>query len=281
MRGMRRIAGGVVILLSGVQAAFTAPSLGIARAGVLGVDPADDEDVVSKGDLEEGVEIKVTLDVRRMSDLATAMGLTDERANRRDIWFYDTSKLALFESGLVLRARVKGAEKADATVKARPVEKGRVDASWFSLPGFKCEEDRVGERRVHSCSLTEDQQGDAVRRAAIGEPRVRSLFSKEQERFFEAFGGGTVGWDPLVPLGPIPSRAWKVRTRLFEEPLVVEAWKLDGEDAVLELSTRSESDHADAVSATLTSYLAGLGFEAQPLQDAKTRAALTRLARPN
>jgi hypothetical protein len=256
----------------------TEPAPGVPAAGVLSVEPAEDDELAAK-DLEETVEIKITLDPARETALVAALGLADERGNARDIWFYDTPALQLFETGLVLRARVKGRDKADATVKVRPLDRRRVDISWFELGGFKCEEDRVGERRVPSCSLTEDQQGDVVRAAASGEPQVRKLFSKDQERFFAEFGGRGVGWEPLVPLGPIPSLAWKVRTRFFEAPLVVEAWRLDGAEAVLELSVRAAADEADGVSTALGAYLERLGFQAQPLQDAKTRTALARLTR--
>jgi hypothetical protein len=274
---------GRILWVLGAMTASATSALATERgaaqaAGILAVEPYDDDAVVAKG-LEDGVEIKVTLDPSRVPDLLDALSLADAQGGTRDIWFYDTPHLDLFDAGLVLRARVKNEEKADATVKARPVERRSVAASWFELAGFKCEEDRVAERRVPSCSLTRDQPGRAVRAAASGAPPVRDLFSKEQARFFAEFGGRRVGWEPLVPLGPIPSLAWKVRTRFFDAPLVVEVWRFDGDDAaILELSVRAPAQAADGVAAQLDAYLADLGFEPQPLQQAKTRTALARLA---
>ena len=73
-----------------------------------------------------------------------------------------------------------------------------------------------------------------------------------------------MGWDGLVALGPIHTTVWKVRTQSFEEPLVAEAWKLEGSD-VLEISLKTSAQEADRLTGELGAYLDRLGFEAQPI----------------
>jgi hypothetical protein len=261
--------------LAGTGAA--ADTHGIPAAQVVAVEPGDDDEILSKGADVDGVEIKVTLDPSRVAALLAALGAEDALGAKRDVWFYDTRGLRLFETGVILRARVKG-DKADATAKVRPFERTRVDASWWELRGFKCEEDRIGERRVPSCSITGDRSGAQVLSVASGEQPIAGLFSSDQARFVSDAGAGSLSWTDVAALGPIHTIVWKVRTRLFEEPLVAEAWRLnDGED-VLELSLKTVAADADQRTRALEAYLQGLGFEAQPLQEAKTRRALERFA---
>ena len=88
----------------------------------------------------EGVEIKVT--VRPSEELRSlrALELDEDSAEVRIIYFYDTVELDLYDSGVVLRARLVKGDDDDSTVKIRPVEPGR---SLQAGPGWQASRSRL------------------------------------------------------------------------------------------------------------------------------------------
>src|SRR5262245_36084332 len=103
---------------------------------------------------EEACEIKVILRSQQIDEALQKLALEDAKASRRSLWFFDTRNLALFEHGVILRARkiVNGPD--DATVKLRPMEEAAIAPAVRRLRGFKCEEDRNAGHAVTSCSLS-------------------------------------------------------------------------------------------------------------------------------
>jgi hypothetical protein len=272
VRTRRTVALGLAWSLS----VFVAGPADAQRARVLSVEPADDDDLVSK-DLEAKVEVKLTLKTAEIDRAIDAFGLDPAKATRRSIWFYDTADLSLFDRGLILRSRRGSKRQSDTTIKIRPLGGGRVDSEWLEQPGFKCEEDRVGERAISSCSYSISRDPQEIDAAGEGEVGVKKLFTNDQERFAEQYSKA-VPWRSLVPLGPIATQAWKVRIEASDEPLVFEHWQIGDGMQTLEISTRTGADEAARAVQSLTQLLheSDLGTDSQ--QETKTRAALSQLA---
>ena len=59
-----------------------------------------------------------------------ALAQVDIEPEAREIYFFDTPDLALFEAGIVLRARLIRDGADDSTVKLRPVEPKSIGERW-------------------------------------------------------------------------------------------------------------------------------------------------------
>ena len=93
----------------------------------------------------QAVEVKITA---RVEDEDLVLGLLKDRdaePEERTVYFFDTPELALFDVGLVLRARKVKGDADDTTVKIRPVDPARIPIDWMKTAGFEVEMDRVGQ----------------------------------------------------------------------------------------------------------------------------------------
>lgn len=242
-------------------------ALGVAEPGFDGP--------LGKADSTEGeVELKVTLRPEQISRAKKKFGLKTSVAATRDVWFYDTPELSLFEGGLILRARDKHGEPDDSTVKLRPMLPEDVDASWFELSGFKCEEDRSVTKSVSSCSLTVIQDEGEIGDVADGVRDIDKLFSSDQEALIDGYASVVVDFPGLSLLGPVDAKVWKVTPSGFDQKLTMELWELPDSTRLLEVSLRASPAKADATLTALVDYLAARGFDTSEQQETKTRAAL-------
>lgn len=91
------------------------------------------------------IEIKLTANARDEAAVREAFDAEDVEAERREIYFYDTLGLDLFEAGVVLRARLVRDGADDSTVKLRPVAPERLSDDWKQTEGFEVELDAVGD----------------------------------------------------------------------------------------------------------------------------------------
>jgi len=245
---------------------------------------ADGEDVLAVGEgfdaaefgkadaLEDNVELKVTVRTDQLAKAQKSFKLTDAKATRRDVWFYDTPGLDHSDAGLVLRARKTKNGKDDSTVKFRPLTRTQVDRDWFTLDGFKCEEDRVGTRSVNSCSYTVIQSEGEIDDVGDGDRSIDKLFSGDQEAF--AAERSDVDWDALVPLGPTPTFVWKIAVSGFEPTLTAERWELPDGTKLLELSTKVPRKDATRTATAFEALLKKRGLDTATKQETKTRVAL-------
>lgn len=252
----------------------------------------DDGDTVEPASVEPGfdgplgkadgatgkVELKITLRPDQIGLAKWKFGLRDSVAAKRDIWFYDTADLALFDQGVILRGRNKVGEDDDSTVKLRPMDADDVAEEWFDLDGFKCEEDRSLHKSVSSCSLTVEQDEGELEEIAEGMRAIDKAFSSEQEDLLATYAATPVAWDDLQPLGPIPARVWKVSPKSFPHKLTMELWELPDSSQLFEVSMRATPDVANERLLALADYLASRGFDTSSQQETKTRAALELLS---
>jgi len=244
-----------------------------ADGDVISVEPGEDPALDGKADSAAGlVEVKVLLDPDAIDVAIARFGLRTSKAAARDVWFYDTESLDLFDQGLTLRARKKKSDDDDSTVKLRPVLPEDVAPEWFDESGFKCEEDWTGDRHVGSCSLTVTQDPGEIDDVGDGLRAVKALFSNEQETFADTSAAGPVDYEALLPLGPIDARVWTVKTSSLGK-LTFEHWDVAGELELCEVSLRVSEDDAEAIQQKLAAYLAKKGL-ATTEAETKTKSSL-------
>jgi len=121
----------------------------------------------------DAVEIKITVRPDQELLAERAMDVSEDTADIRRVYFYDTPDLDLFKSGVVLRARLLKDGDDDSTVKFRAVEAASIPESWQQSKGFKLEADWVGDHVVCSASLTALQRRDEIDEVAGGATRHR------------------------------------------------------------------------------------------------------------
>ena len=226
----------------------------------------------------DAVEIKVTIRPDQELRAERAMQVDEDNADVRRIYFYDTPDLALFNSGIALRGRLRKGDEDDSTVKFRSEKIDSVSPRWQRLEGFKLEADWVGDRAVFSASLTCPQRRDEIDAVADGERDICKLFSEEQERFLEEFYEGTVDFGQLCVMGPIRVLRWKLEHKSFPHELTVEEWRLPNGDDLVEISIKVPPDEAPEARREFDRHLAGLGLDPQGAQETKTRTALQYFA---
>ncbi len=216
----------------------------------------------------ENVELKVDVTL----DALAQLGLSDDDADKtRDVWFYDTADLALYEGGTILRARKVHDGGDDTTVKARPMNVTQTAPGWLELPGAKCEIDRTLDHATSSCSLTGDADKGEIDAVADGGSIAR-LYTADQ-LVFAGSVAGVIDFKTLGRIGPIASTVWKLAPSTLP-PVSVERWVLGDGSTIVEVSTRSSYPAADATSDALLAWLASQGVTLSQDQGSKTRRAL-------
>jgi uncharacterized protein YjbK len=223
----------------------------------------------------EAVEIKLTVRADQEQMVQAALKREDVEPEKRQVYFFDTDDLDLYESGLVLRARKVQDDTDNTTVKLRPVVPAEIGEPWKRLAEFNIEMDAVGEKMVCSAKLDSEQDGGEIDSVMEGKRDQRKLFTAEQEELIREFGPGGLEWDQIHPLGPVDTRKYELELAELDHELTVEVWVLpDGSDLV-ELSIKVAPDDAEKAGRDLREFLEGQGFDVGGDQQTKTRAALS------
>lgn len=220
------------------------------------------------------VEIKINIrpDEKEMAEDLLSLDFND--AEERQVYFYDTLDLKLFNQGIVLRSRKIKNGSDDSTLKLRPFDFSEVSSDWLAQPEFKVELDYVGDRKIPSASFTATQERGEIDAVANGKRALSKLFSENQERFLWRYGAIAINFTKLNILGPTDTRKWKLERTDFPYPLCAEHWHLpDGRD-LLEVSIKTQLAEADVAGAAFRSFLEKHGLDPSGTQETKTRAAL-------
>src|SRR5262245_42472201 len=253
-----------------------------AQKGYGGMDTTEAPEGASLPAIAEmdAVEIKVTIRPDQELRAERSMEVNEDTADIRLLYFYDTAYLDLFESGVVLRARLVKGDADDTTVKFRPADAATAaNDFWQHLKGFKLEADWVGDRVVCSASLTGPQPGHEITEVAKGKRAVHKLFSKDQERFLSEFYTGTIDFGKLRVMGPIRVLRWKLKHEEFPHELTVEEWRLPNGEDLVEASIKVPPNEASNARKAFDDHLRKLGLDPQGAQDTKTRTALEYFAK--
>lgn len=226
------------------------------------------------------MELKITVRPEQTERAASVFGLDKKSARKRDVYFYDTPDLKLFNAGIVLRARKEKGAADDATVKIRPMAAEDAPEHLMGEEGFKTETDVVGNREVPSASYTAPTGKGEIDDVASGKRGVNKLYSKEQEEFLQAYGKIPVDFDKLDVMGPIETETWKTRKAGFDGEITIERWHIPDGREILELSAKVKPDAFQAMRGDFTDYLTSQGIDPNGGGETKTKAALEALANP-
>lgn len=227
----------------------------------------------------DSVELKVTVPEASHRSSVGALGLDPLDAQLRQVFFFDTPKLDLDKSGLVVRARRSQKKGDDTVVKLRPVVPHELPKSLRRLPDFGVEVDASPEGFVCSGSLKGAPNPGAVRDTLSRGRPLRKLFSKEQQALFADNAPAGVKLDELSVLGPIFVLKLKSLPRGFDRKLVAEMWLYPDGSRILELSTKCAPGEAFQVAAETRAFLFSRGVDLGGAQQMKTRTAMEFFAK--
>jgi hypothetical protein len=223
----------------------------------------------------DSVELKLTIPLDDQRSAADALDLDPLDAEIRQVFFFETPELALFEAGVVARARRVQRKGDDSVVKLRPVVPAEMPDEFRQSPNMMVEVDAMPGGFVCSGSLKRDlQSATKVREAARGDRPVRKLFSKEQRAYFAAHAPEGIELDQLEIFGPIFVLKAKSVPAGAKRKLVAEVWLYPDNTRILELSTKCAPDEAFDVAARSRAFLAERGIDLSGEQQTKTRTAL-------
>ena len=220
------------------------------------------------------VELKLTVpDTDRYSALA-ALGIDPLDAHIRQVFFFDTPALMLYEHGLVARARRTQAKLDDSVVKLRPVVPSEIPPDLRSIQDFGIEVDAMPGGYVCSASYKGQMPAGRVNDTISGRRPLHKLFSKQQRAFFASHAPDGIELDDLSILGPINVLKLKFSPQGFPWKLAVELWNYPSGTRILELSMKCPPGVAFRAVAEARAFLSGSGINLDGKQETKTRTAL-------
>jgi hypothetical protein len=230
-------------------------------------------------DESDSVELKLTVPAEGQRSAVDALGMDPLGAQIRQVFFFDTPDLALYEAGVVARARRVQKKGDDSVVKLRPVVPSDLSTEVRSSPNMVVEVDAMPGGFVCSASLKRTLGTKPVREAHLGERKVSKLFSKEQRAFFAEHAPSAMDLDELTILGPIPVFKLKFAPKGYDRRMVAELWMYPDNTRILELSTKCAPSEAFDVAARARAFLIDRGVDLDGEQQTKTRTALDFFAR--
>jgi hypothetical protein len=228
----------------------------------------------------EAIEIKATVPHHQVEQALARFGLTTRNDEERLIYFFDTPRLDLLESGIIARARRVIGEQHDSTVKVRPVQSHQVGARWRKYRDFKIEVDASEKGMVKSASFSMPVAKGLIKRVVAGDKPIGALFTAEQEDFLEEMVRRQIDFASLAVLGPLKAQRWTVEDPASPWPITSELWRRADGQQLMEVSIKAPIVQAAAAIGGFMAYLAEFGAERDASEQTKTRWALGHYAGP-
>ena len=225
------------------------------------------------------VEIKATIEANNLKAALKLFGLKDADAEVRIVYFFDTPKLELFRSGVIVRARRVPGSGHDSTIKIRPVVPKDLAAKWQNNKGFKLEADAGEKGVVLSASLSRAVGKGVIKRVVSERSELGAVFDKDQELFLAEMCRIRYRLDKLDVLGPIAALWWKVQHPGLPFPMTAELWTRGDRDMMLEVSIRVPVAQAAFANAGFMGFLTELGAKRDNALQTKTLWALDYYAK--
>lgn len=222
----------------------------------------------------DSVELKVTIPASSHGSTIRNLPIDPVEAQPRQVFFFDTPDLQLYNAGVVVRARRIQGGRADTVIKLRPVVPADLPAEVRRNPAFNVEVDAIPGGFVCSASFKGRSTGDEVRQVVAGALPLRKIFSKDQRAFYAAHAPAGLDLDSLAVLGPTFVLKATSEPEVLGRRLVVEMWLYQDGSRVLELSTKCAPSETFQVAAEARAYLARNGVVVGGIQQTKTKAAL-------
>jgi hypothetical protein len=236
-----------------------------------------DEAVAELIELTKGadsVELKLTVPASDRTSGAAALGVDPLDAQIRQVFFFDTPDLKLYESGVVVRARRVQRKGDDTVVKLRPVVPSELPSELRGSPNFGVEVDAMPGGFVCSGSMKRALAKNDVHDVVLGKRPLRKLFSKEQRALYAAHAPEGVELNDLSTLGPVFVLKLKWSPEGYDRKLVAELWLYPDNSMIIELSTKCAPSEAFQVAAETRAFLTQRDVDLTGEQETKTKKAL-------
>jgi hypothetical protein len=227
----------------------------------------------------DSVELKLTVPESDQRSAVQALDMDPLEAEIRQVYFFDTPRLALYDKGVVARARRVQRKGDDSVVKLRPVVPEELPKQLRASPNMGVEVDAMPGGFVCSASFKRALKSTPVREVAKRERKLHKLFSKEQRAFFDTHAPEGIGMDDLAILGPINVLKLKFSPKGFDRRMVAELWMYPDYTRILELSTKCKPKEAFDVAAQARAFLLDRGVNLTGEQQTKTKTALEFFAK--
>jgi hypothetical protein len=222
----------------------------------------------------DSVELKATVPDSDRQSTIQALEMDPIEAEIRQVFFFDTPDLDLYQNGVVVRARRSQRKGGDSVVKLRPVVPHELPKSLRRSAGFKVEVDVLPGAFVCSGSLRARADAAEIREVASGTRPLRKLLTREQRDLYKAHAPEGIGLGELSVLGPIIALKLKAPPMAFSYRIVAELWFYPDDSRILELSTKCPPADTFKAAAETRGYLAQRGIDIDGEQETKTRRAL-------
>ena len=222
----------------------------------------------------DSVELKLTVPISDRARSSRALGIDPLEAQLRQVYFFDTPDLALYDKGLVARARRVQKKGDDSVIKLRPVVPSELAEDLRASENFFVEVDAMPGGFVCSGSMKRGLGTNVVRPIVFGERPLRKLFSKEQRALYEVHAPEGVALDDLAILGPVFVLKLRWTPQDLSRKLVAELWFYPDNSMILELSTKCAPNEAFQAAAETRAFLVKNGIELSAEQETKTKKAL-------
>jgi hypothetical protein len=209
------------------------------------------------------VELRLSVpDVDHQSAVG-ALGMDQLDGRIRQVVFFDTPDLDLFQLGVVVRARRTegdGSQPAETGVQLRSLIPDEVPVPLRASDGFTLEVDAMPGGYVCSGALNANVDAAALEGVLAGDRPVRELFTEQQRILFAEHAPDGLGLDDLTPLGPIDVLGLELTPLDVPRPLVANLWSYPDASRILELSISCETTEAFDVATDTRRFLAGKGI---------------------
>src|SRR3954454_3667129 len=193
----------------------------------------------------------------------------------REVVFFDTPDLTLFNAGVAIRGRRTQGRDDDTVAKLRPCMPSELAAPFRKSPNLKVEMDVTRRSHVVSASMKGVRPLGSVTDVLAGRLTLEKLLSKEQRAFLDGRLPDGVGFSDLVPLGPTFVIVVKAMPEGFAHKLTIEQWHFPGQVPLVEMSTKAVPAEVFSVGREVTEFLAQHGLTPTGEQEPKTRKALS------
>jgi hypothetical protein len=221
----------------------------------------------------DSVELKLTVPDSDHRSAIRSLDMDPLEAQMRQVFFFDTTELALNAGGVVARARRIQGRGDDSVVKLRPVVPDSLPERLRRSASFGVEVDAMPGGFVCSASMKGVPRVD-VRSTVQKGGRISGLFSKEQRAFFKEHAPEGLKMDDLSVLGPITLLKLKFKPKEFDRKLVAELWFYPNGTRILELSTKCPPTEAVQTAIEARLFLTNHGVDVSGEQQTKTKSAL-------
>ncbi len=225
-------------------------------------------------------EIKLFVTPANTEQAIAALKLDESKAVEQTVCFFDTADGALESHNLILRARQKGSELGESTVKLRAIaETTNLSEAERAIRPEQDWTHEAGPTLSRSMDWTSIETG-LVNRIATGEGKVRELFNVDQQSLVMA-RMKDFNWESLKRYGPVQARVWREHRTLagFHEKVTIERWRLEQDGRtleILEISAKAKADTEEQAQVLAKQFFgaakaAGLG---EPSGQTKTTQVL-------